>query len=239
MLNGKPLICVSNDSNNDPKDPAKIRHVDSPLAYSQAIANSGGIPVITAEQCPEELAELCDALLLSGGDDVDTELYGEEIFNDTVSPDPKRTEFEVPLAKAFLAKGKPILGICRGSQLLNVLMGGDLWQDLLEQQGYVHLNGKIRHDVFTEKGSVLNRLFGDKVKTNSTHHQAIRTLAPGLKCTARSVEGIVEAFEHESKPILATQFHPERLTGAQWDDRTPDFKPYFDYFIELVRKHVK
>lgn len=237
MLNGKPLICISNDSNNELKDPNKPRQIYSPLAYSAAVANAGGIPVITGEQCPEELAALCDALLLSGGDDVDPGLYGEEILNDSVVPDPKRTEFEVPLAKAFLEQNKPILCICRGCQLLNVILGGDLWQDLLSQRGYVHMNGQIRHDVYTEKGSVLNRLFGDMVKTNSTHHQAIRTLAPGLKCTARSIEGIVEAYEHESRPILATQFHPERLTGVQWDERTPDFAPYFKYFIDMVKDH--
>ena len=239
MLNGKPLICVTNDDNFQSVGPDKPRHIDSPLAYSAAVAAAGGIPVITGEQCPEELAQLCDALLLTGGDDLDPELYGEEIFNDSVKPDPQRTAFEVPLAKAFLENGKPILTICRGFQLINVLLGGDLWQDLLAQRGYVHMNGQIRHDVYTEKGSVLNDLFGDVVKTNSTHHQAVRKLAPGLRCTAKSVEGIIEAYEHESRPILGTQFHPERLTGVLWDDRTPDFAPYFKHFIELVKNHVR
>lgn len=80
-------------------------------------------------------------------------------------------------------------------------------------------------------GSILHELFGEKFKTNSTHHQAIKQLAPGLKATAHSIEGIVEAFEHESLPIFGTQFHPERLSGKYNDGRTPDFTPLFRRFI--------
>ena len=137
--------------------------------------------MLTCEQCAEEMAELCEGLLLSGGDDVDPELYGETILNDTVGPDPERTQFEVPLARAFLERGKPILTICRGFQLLNVLLGGTLYQDLLEQKGWIHSNGKIRHDLYAEEGSILHALFGPVFKVNSTHHQAIKALAPGLR----------------------------------------------------------
>ena len=111
--------------------------------------------------------------------------------------------------------------------------------DLVEQKGWVHFNAQIRHEVYAEEGSVLYRLFGPKFRTNSTHHQAVKDLAPGFHVTARSVEGIVEAYEHDTLPILATQFHPERLTGILWDDRTPDFRPWFEYFVELVRKHAE
>ena len=152
---------------------------------------------------------------------------------------PERTAFEKPLFQAFLDRGKPILGICRGCQFINAVMGGTLYQDLVEQKGWVHFNTQIRHEVYAEEGSVLYRLFGPKFRTNSTHHQAVKDLAPGFHVTARSVEGIVEAYEHDTLPILATQFHPERLTGILWDDRTPDFRPWFEYFVELVRKHAE
>ena len=202
-IQDKPLICLSNDSNFFQTHGEAPRQIHSPKAYGAAIAAAGGIPMLTCEQCAEEMAELCEGLLLSGGDDVDPELYGETILNDTVGPDPERTQFEVPLARAFLERGKPILTICRGFQLLNVLLGGTLYQDLLEQKGWIH--------------------------------QAIKALAPGLRVTARSVEGIIEGYEHESLPIFGVQFHPERLTGVQWDSRTPDFKPFFERFIALVR----
>ncbi|ODU57619.1 MAG: hypothetical protein ABT01_01820 [Clostridium sp. SCN 57-10] len=235
MLNNRPVICISTDSNQSSNDGTKPRQLISPLAYSAAIANAGAVPFLTTEHCAEEMAELCDALLLSGGDDVCPSLYNEEIFNDSVKPDPARTAYEVPLAKAFLAKGKPILTICRGFQLVNAIMGGNLYQDLVEQLGYVHMNGAIRHDIFAEEGSRLHRIFGKQFKVNSTHHQAIRDLAPGFHVTARSIEGLIEGYEHDTLPIWGTQFHPERLTGIQYDGRTPDFAPYFKDFVDFVR----
>ena len=88
----------------------------------------------TCGVCAEEMAALCDGLLLTGGADMDPELYGEEKLNDSVKPLPERTAFEKPLFEAFLKRGKPILGICRGSQLINVCLGGTLYQDLLAQK---------------------------------------------------------------------------------------------------------
>lgn len=86
-----------------------------------------------------------------------------------------------------------------------MLLGGTLYQDLLEQKGWIHSNGKIRHDLYAEEGSILHALFGPVFKVNSTHHQAIKALAPGLRVTARSVEGIIEGYEHESLPIFGVR----------------------------------
>ena len=238
MFNGKPLICISADVKRMESDPRRMI-TEMHQTYTQAIFNAGGIPMITCDVCAEEMADLCDGLLLSGGADMDPDLYGEEPLNDSVKPLPERTAFEKPLFEAFLKRGKPIMGICRGSQLINVCMGGTLYQDLLEQKGWVHMNGAIRHDVYAEEGSVLYKLFGKQFKTNSTHHQAVKDLASGFHVTARSIEGIIEAYEHDTLPIIATQFHPERLTGILWDDRTPDYKPYFAYFVNLVKEHAE
>ena len=147
-----------------------------------------------AECCAKELAELCDGLLLTGGPDMDPSYFGEEILNDTVCVDALRDQFEVELAKEFLARRKPILSICRGFQLLNVVMGGDLWQDVPSQLGFVHFNRDLRHPLYTEPGSVLQDLYGKEFRVNSTHHQAVRRLAPGLKATAWSKEEILEAW---------------------------------------------
>ena len=238
MLNGKPLICISSDMKKMESDPRRLI-TETYQTYSDAVFYAGGIPMITCGRCAEEMADLCDGLLITGGPDLEPEVYGEQPLNDTVKPMPERTAFEKPLFQAFLDRGKPILGICRGCQFINAVMGGTLYQDLVEQKGWVHFNAQIRHEVYAEEGSVLYRLFGPKFRTNSTHHQAVKDLAPGFHVTARSVEGIVEAYEHDTLPILATQFHPERLTGILWDDRTPDFRPGFEYFVELVRKHAE
>lgn len=234
----KPLIAISCTTNCAGLSDQPARMIENPIAYSNAIAAAGGVPILTPECCVDEYAEMCDALLLSGGHDVDPTWYGEDVLNDTVHIDLSRDAYEIELTKAFLRKGKPILAICRGFQLLNVLLGGDLYQDVLAQMGFVHMNRDIRHPFYAEEGSMLERLYGEVFRVNSTHHQAIRRLGKGLKATGHSVEGIIESYESEdpSQLIWGTQFHPERLTGAQWDDRTPDFGSYFSAFIEAVSR---
>lgn len=236
MKEQRPIICISSGSNRQNVTGEPARQLTSPSSYSLAVAQAGGLPVISAEQCPEEMAQLCQGLLLSGGEDLDPSYYGEEILNGTVVVDPQRDRYEMALCRAFLAEKKPILAICRGFQLLNVALGGDLWQDLTEQLGFIHSDSRLRHPCRTAEDSLLRRLYGEEFRVNSTHHQAVRQLGDGLWATAWSVEGIIEGYEHRSLPIFGTQFHPERLTGPYWDDRTPDFAGYFAYFVQVVRQ---
>lgn len=237
MFKGKPIICITSDSNRADwtENP---RQLQSPKAYSLAVARAGGIPWLASEVCETELAELCDALLLSGGDDVHPKYFGETVLNASVNIDAARDEFEMKLFPEFLARGKPVLCICRGIQVLNIAMGGDIYQDLVAQCGFVHMNRDIRHTVYAEPGTLLNELFGAEFKTNSMHHQAVRKLAPGFKVAARSAEGVIEAIEHESLPLYGVQFHPERITGEGWDSRTPDFAPLFERFVEIVKERT-
>lgn len=236
-MNSYPSICVSTDGIYREKSP--MRWAAIPKSYPDAIAQAGGLPLLCSENCPDEMADFCDALLLTGGDDLSPSFYGEEILNKTVKIDALRDSFEIKLAESFLKKKKPILTICRGFQLINVLLGGDLYQDLVAQKGLYHLDTQLRHPIHACEGSVLAQLFGTEFKVNSTHHQAVRKLGRGLKATAFSPDGIIEAYEHESGLILGTQFHPERLTGTYWDDRTPNMGAYFAYFIQLVRNEKK
>lgn len=234
MLQTRPLVCISSDIKPMETD---LRRYDSQLhdTYANAVYRAGGLPIPTCAVGAEELAELCDGLLLSGGVDLDPRYYGEEILNDTVNIRPERDAFELALFRAFYQKGKPIFGICRGCQLINVALGGTLYQDLAAQKGLTHSDPELRHAVWTSEGSLLHRLFGESFLTNSTHHQSVKDVAPNLVVTAHSADGVVEAFEHVSQPIFATQFHPERLTGILWDDRTPDFLPLFEHFVQLCK----
>jgi len=246
VICGKPVICVTNTSDalatfGDGAGDKNVRSLGqrkivSPSAYPRAIERAGGVPLLTSECCVEEMAELCDGLLLTGGEDLNPKLMGEEKLNASVRWDDIRDEFELALFKAFVQRGKPIFGICRGFQVINVALNGDLYQDLVEQMGLVHMNIDIRHNITTKEGSLLRRLFGESFRVNSTHHQAVRKLGEGLEGTAWSVEGICEAYEHTSMPIFGTQFHPERLTNIMWDERTPDFAPLFEHFIKLCTK---
>ena len=234
MLQKKPLICISADIQPMEADPRR-RENQLHDTYANAMYRAGGLPIPTCAVGAEELAALCDGLLLSGGVDLDPSLYGEERLNDTVKICTERDAFELALFRAFCEKGKPIFGICRGCQLINVALGGTLYQDLAEQKGLIHSDPALRHAICVQPGSLLHRLFGESCIVNSTHHQSVKDVAPGLVVTARAMDGVVEAFEHTSLPIFATQFHPERLTGILWDDRTPDFLPLFQHFIQLCK----
>lgn len=238
MLDHTPVIAIS-PNGIAPKTPGGYRALECTTAYTRALSRAGGLPVLLCEEAPEMAARLFDGLILSGGGDIDPSVFGEAILNDTVNIDAIRDGFELPLVRAFVKAGKPVFGICRGMQVINVALGGTLYQDLPEQLGFVHFDIKLRHYVDTAEGSVLRRLFGERFRVNSTHHQAVRDLAPGLRLTARSPEGIVEAFEHETLPVMGTQFHPERMSGNPDDQRTPDFQPLFDHFISVCRENAE
>ena len=205
-----------------------------PTNYVNALAALGAECTVADLQSK---AEEFDGLLLCGGGDVEPALYNQPP-DGSQGISPERDALELHFIHEFLKAGKPILGICRGMQVINVALGGTLYQDLPEQVGFIHFDVKLRHYVDTAEGSMLRELFGERFRVNSTHHQAVRDLAPGLRLTAKSPEGIVEAYEHETLPIYGTQFHPERMSGRPEDTRTPDFQPLFDRFVAVCREYA-
>jgi putative glutamine amidotransferase len=189
--------------------------------YTDAVAKAGGIPVVLpivddpAEA--ENLLREIDGIVFSGGPDLDPVEYGETILNETVEIDAVRDRSDLLFARAALASGKPVLAICRGEQLMNVVLGGTLYQDLPAQVEGVLPHRDTTHMIGVEKGSVLYGLFGsDSLLVNTFHHQAVKDVAPGSRVTARSSDGIVEAYENGK--VVAVQFHPERmvLTDDSW-----------------------
>ena len=134
MINGKPVLCISSGSNIDRKDEkggVLPRAHELSADYAAAFAKAGFVNIISAESSPFELSELCDALCLSGGPDLQPVYYGEAPLEGmALREDPLRDEFELELAKRFLDKRKPIFSICRGFQLLNCVLGGTLYQDI-------------------------------------------------------------------------------------------------------------
>ena len=201
--------------------------------YTDAIAKAGGIPVVLPiiddPALAESLLAKVDGIVFSGGPDLDPVEYGEEILNETVSIDAVRDRSDLLLARAALASGKPVLAICRGEQLMNVVLGGSLYQDLPAQVEGVLPHSDTTHMIGVEKGSVLFDLFGsESLLVNTFHHQAVKDVAPGSRVTARSSDGVVEAYENAN--VLAVQFHPERMFQAD-----PSWLALFRYLVDKAR----
>lgn len=219
----------------------------TPTSYPKAIIEAGGTPVFfnftRNQEMIDAYAAMVDGVLFSGGDDVDPATYGEEQIWGCGDVVPLRDDFEIQLLRTLVEKypEKPILGICRGAQVLNVGMGGTLYQDLRSQK-----DGCIRHQqqqsshyashkVTVEDGSLLHRIYGStSVKVNSFHHQAVKDLAPGMQLTALASDGVVEGFEKPDHPyFVAVQWHPERLVEGP---HHPEHKPLFKSFVDACRK---
>ena len=178
-----------------------------------------------------------DGLLLAGGGDMDPALFGQA-DRGSREIDRARDEAELALLEAFFGAGTPVLAICRGHQVVNVWLGGDLIQDLAPALAPFHGGGeKDRvHSVRAEEGSLLHRLYGPVFPVNSSHHQALGRLGKGLSVSARSEGGVAEGLEHESLPLICVQFHPERMTGARARPDTADGGAVFLAFLEMARR---
>ncbi len=192
--------------------------------YVRAVLDAGGLPVLVPPAPQEALHEILarlDGLLLPGGVDIAPAEYGAKEHAKLGSVEPGRDHLELIMCRQALAENKPVLGICRGIQTLNVAAGGTLYQDIPSDidTSIVHATdlalprNYTAHDVLIEPGSRLAGLVGgDPLPVNSWHHQAARDIGRGLVVTARARDGIIEAMEAPGKKfVLAVQFHPEDL----------------------------
>lgn len=199
------------------------------INYEQAIRAAGG-DFIT-RYCPATDLSF-DGLLLTGGGDVDPGQYGHSDCGSLLI-DPERDRTELALAAAYLAAGKPILGICRGMQVLNVALGGTLVQDLGDLLNPFHrrIETDKVHPILTQTDSLLHTFYGPVFAVNSAHHQAADRPGSGVIITARSESGVAEALEVPGKPVLGVQFHPERMTGAHARPDAVDGGAIFRWFV--------
>lgn len=182
--------------------------------YINAVLRFGGIPMFlphtTDEDRIETYSKICDGLIFAGGADIDPAYYGESIMFESVKVTPERDAFELALFKAYFLTGKPIFGICRGAQLINVALGGTLYQHI---DGHSQTDGRAIHTRNAEimPNSRLASIIGSTaIQTNSFHHQAVKTAPPGVIVAARADDGTVEAIEYKAHGFLiAVQWHPE------------------------------
>lgn len=197
-------------------------------SYLNALTHADAIPVLLPPTIDPSVitryAQLVDGLLLSGGVDIDPLRYGENQQWDCGEISPLRDAFELAICKEFLLQKKPVLGICRGVQVMNVALGGSLYQDLqhtASDHSIAHRQKQrscyASHPVTIFRETLLHQIFdADELPVNSLHHQAVRHIGEGLVPSACSPDGIIEAIEMPSQPFfIGVQWHPERL----WDQQ--------------------
>jgi putative glutamine amidotransferase len=194
--------------------------------------------VLPLSQRAADYARALDGLVLQGGADISPLAYGEEPLKPEWAGDPLRDQYEISLVKAFTAAGKPVLGICRGAQVINVALGGSLHQDIPAHRSDDY--DQHAHEVRLEPGSGLARLYGRLYgdlgprRVVSIHHQAINRLAPGLKVEARADDGVIEAVRGTGASyVCAVQWHPEFHGGRAG---FLDGGPLLDEFLEAARR---
>lgn len=205
--------------------------------YIESLARAGAgmrwVELSDPEQAVQD-ALTCDGLLLPGGGDMNPKFYGQERIPACGEPNLLRDAAEPLLLRAFLAADKPVLGICRGIQVMNAVLGGDLYQDIKPFEHLPHNNHWAKvHTVTVRRGTLLSRILGqDTVLVNSQHHQAVDRVAPGFTLAALSEDGIVEAIEKPDAGFcLGVQWHPEWLSDAD-----PAMQGLFDAFVNACSK---
>jgi len=243
----RPLIGISSSMGQaiyslTQNNPPQLQHRMNDT-YAKAIIRAGGIPVILPNNedvsCVEEIAAKLDGFLLSGGDDVDPALFGQRATGKLGAVIPRRDNFEIALARHVIENtDKPLLGICRGVQVMNVALGGSLHIDLPDAGKLCHSlsmypRWACSHSVQVMEGTRLAKIMGvGEGMVNSFHHQAIDALAQGLVVSALSeLDGVIEAVELPGQHfVLGVQWHPEELTDRE------EAKVLFRSFVQAAEK---
>lgn len=201
--------------------------------YAGALKGCGAEPIITTDL---SLTSECSGLLLPGGGDADPGLYGQKNTG-SFDVDGQLDKTEILLIHKFCEDSKPILGICRGIQIINIAFGGDLIQDI--KNGAAHkwekATGDKVHQVSACKQSFLYKLYGERFSVNSAHHQAVGRVAAGFSVAAKADDGTVEAIENREKNIYAVQWHPERMAFENRRNDTVDGRALFDFFLNFLK----
>jgi putative glutamine amidotransferase len=235
----RPKIGITIDTHDD------AGKYESPCDYSKAIERAGGLPLLIPYQSDLSLipqyVDLFDGILFTGGNDLDPALYGQSWHPKAIRIDPARQKFELALLAEVEKRRLPTLGVCLGSQLMNVYRGGSMHQflpDVSRPEPIEHrkIGDHIpRHDATLDPASQIGRAIGKpEISVNSYHKQSADRLGRGLRVIAKSPDGIIEGFEDPTFPLFAAvQWHPERLIGE------PEHLALFKMLVDASRPQEK
>lgn len=225
----KPVIAITLDSvdNSDKYIYSAFPWYALRQNYAETVLKAGGVPLVIPYQYDtiELVLSIIDGLIIPGGDeDIDPCYYGQNFTSNRTTTNPARDQFEMLITKKVLEKNIPFLGICRGMQLLNIICGGTLIQDIPDYMPNSPINHEqpppkdiATHQVIITPATLLAHLAGNEQSymVNSTHHQAVDTVGKGLKVSAIAPDGIIEAIESVNhKFVLGVEWHPEYLNSA-------------------------
>jgi putative glutamine amidotransferase len=200
--------------------------------YAQAVLDAGGLPVHLPQGAdPLAYLDRLDAVLFSGGADIHPSRYGAVQENTIYPPERLRDQFELALLDGALERDLPVLGICRGLQLLNVATGGTLHQDVPPHARYDVPGDAEVDEVAVTPGTLLHDLYGPRRLVNSLHHQTIERLADGWIVAARSADGTIEAIELPDRDVVGVQWHPELMASRAQD-------PIFAWLVERAAERA-
>lgn len=228
----KPLIGILGNRSEKALSPA----------YSHAVMQNGGLPIIVPfTECKAALFSTlshCGGVIVPGGGDADPRLFGEDPHPGCGEMDWRLDGIQMQALEYLFANSVPVLGICRGCQMMNLFLGGSIYQDLGEfpSPTILHSQPSARdhpfHNVTVKAGSRLHKLLGaSSVYTNSFHHQAVKTLGKGFAACAHTSDGVIEAIEHENGLWLSIQWHPEHLT-----ETVPAMNALFRDLVKKAKK---
>lgn len=230
----RPAVAVTASCSKDPEVGFELH-----ASYVRSVEQAAGLPLIVAPGGPADagpLLERVSGLVLTGGSDVDPALFGEARHPALRRVVSERDAFEIALCREAVRRGLPVLAICRGQQVLNVALGGTLYQDIASEVpgALEHRSDGERwqttHDVTLLPGSRIRAILGvERIDVNSFHHQAVKDVAPGLVVSARSpADGVIEGVESPvQRFVVGVQWHPEDFVG-----RSAAFAPLFAAFVE-------
>ena len=242
----KPIIGILGSNMNFPSPVfSSVEKFYVNTAYINAVQLNGGIPLAVPVSENEEdlvsILKLCHGVLVPGGEDVDPKFYGENPHPTIGTIRPDMDSFILSALDICFKHNIPVFGVCRGLQIINIALGGTLYQDMSLYEGETILHNQTYDRSYTvhkadiKAGSLLHSIFGaEEIMVNTMHHQAIKDLGRGLSATALAPDDIIEAIESDNNQIFAVQWHPEELIHS-----TPEMNKLFLHFIlNMAAKHT-